>query len=161
MDVIGFCLFVGIGSTIALDIWVLLVEKLTGIPPTNWGMVGRWIAGMPLGHLVLRQSDRPISGGEKVIGWLFHYGVGIAYAGLILLLFGTGFVENPEWFPVIIVGLVLSTLAGLAILMPGLGGGFFGRLMPDKLITYGYLVIAHGVFAIAQYYLSELYLILF
>lgn len=156
--IIGFCLFVGIGSTIALDIWVLLVERLTGIPPTNWGVVGRWIAGMPSGHLVLQQSDKPISDTEKVIGWLFHYLVGIAYAGLILLIFGTAFIQNPQWMPVIVVGLILSTFAGLAILMPGLGGGFFGRLMPDKLTTYIYLIVAHGVFAIAQYFLSELYL---
>jgi len=151
-NLIYFCLFVGVGSTILLDLWVTLVEKATSIPPTNWGIVGRWIIGIPNGHWTLDTSvNHEPTVTEKVLGWLFHYIVGIAYAVLIILLFGAGFIDSPSIMPVIIVGLILSTLAGLAILMPALGGGFMGRLIPNWFATFIYLVIAHAIFAIGQY----------
>lgn len=49
VNMLYFCLVVGIGSTIILDLWVTLVEKMLGIPQTNWGIVGRWISGIPKG----------------------------------------------------------------------------------------------------------------
>ncbi len=157
-NIVVFCLFVGIGSTIALDIWVTLVKKITGIPPTDWGVVGRWLKAFPTGQFVVDNSNpNPPSTLEKIIGWLFHYVVGIAYAALIIIIFGSEFISAPTLLPTIVVGLILSTFAGLAILMPGLGGGFFGRLLPNKLVTYIYLIVAHGVFAFAQYGLAIIY----
>lgn len=157
-NIVMFCLFVGIGSTIVLDVWVIIVEKLTAIPPTNWGMVGRWIKGFPTGQFIVDSNNtNPPTNLEKTFGWGFHYIIGIAYAALIILIYGTGFISTPTLLPTIVIGLVLSTFAGLAILMPGLGGGFFGRLLPNKMITYLYLIIAHAVFAFSQYGLAIIY----
>ncbi|TKI02281.1 DUF2938 domain-containing protein [Martelella alba] len=50
---IAFSLVVGIGSTLILDLWVSLVKKVAGIPPTDWGMVGRWLTGILRGNIVL------------------------------------------------------------------------------------------------------------
>lgn len=157
-NVLYFCLLVGIGSTIILDVWVTLVEKTIGIPQTNWGMAGRWVCGIPKGNLILDTSfDQAPTISEKAIGWLFHYAVGIGYALLLILLFGVDFIDAPSLMPIIIVGLVLSTLAGLAILMPALGAGFMGRLVPNWYAMFIYLVVAHAVFAAGQYGLSMLY----
>lgn len=158
-NMLYFCLVVGIGSTIILDLWVTLVEKMLGIPQTNWGIVGRWIFGIPKGNWVLDASiDKAPNAQEKTLGWLFHYVVGIGYAVLIILLFGASFIDEPSIMPIIVVGLVLSTLAGLAILMPALGAGFMGRLVPNWFAMFIYLVVTHAVFAEGQYGFSMLYI---
>lgn len=150
-DVIVFCLATGILSTVALDIWVTLVQKLTGLPATNWGMVGRWFSGIPRGQWVLRDGSSAPSAGEKALGWVFHYLIGIGYSVLIVLLWGTGFVHTPTVIPVAIVGVIVSTLAGLMILMPGLGAGFMGSKLPNQGVTFVYVVVAHVVYALALY----------
>ncbi len=151
-NIILFCLIVGVGSTIALDVWGVLVKTITKIPPTDWGIVGRWLIVITSVNFVLDQSKKNApSLIEKATGWVFHYLVGIAYAALILLIYGVGFIENPTVMPTVIVGVILSTLAGLGILMPGLGGGFFARLIPNKFQTYAYIIVAHIIFAIAQF----------
>jgi len=151
-DVMVFCLVTGVLSTVALDVWVTLVGKLTGRAPTNWGMVGRWLLGMRYGQWVLRGDDRSApSQAERALGWAFHYLVGISYSVLVLLGWGPGFVQSPTVLPVVLVGLVLSTIAGLTILMPGLGAGFLGSRLPDRCARYVYLVLAHTVFAAAMY----------
>ncbi|KFZ38697.1 hypothetical protein HR45_04550 [Shewanella mangrovi] len=160
-NIILFCLLVGIGSTVILDIWVTVVEKVLGIPPTNWGIVGRWLLGIPKGKLVVDASDTSAPTFiEKALGWIFHYAIGIGYAVLIILFFGAGFIDNPTVLPIFVVGLVLSTLAGLAILMPGLGAGFMGRLLPEWTPMFIYLVVAHTVFSIGQYGFAMLFVYL-
>jgi len=151
-DVIVFCLVTGILSTVALDLWVTLVEKLTGLPPTNWGMVGRWLTGIPQGRLVLDGADASApTGGEKALGWIVHYVVGISYSVLLLLLWGMEFAHAPTVMPVVIVGVVISTLAGLMILMPGLGAGFMGSKLPNQGAVFVYVLVAHVVYAVALY----------
>lgn len=151
-NVILFCLIVGVGSTIALDLWTGLLARTIGIPATDWGMVGRWVLGMPSGRLVVDgTNETPPSAQEKTVGWIFHYGIGIAYAAIVLIVWGTGFIADPTLLPIIIVGLLASTTAGLLILFPGLGGGLFASKLPNQGVMIIYLIVAHSVFAAAQY----------
>lgn len=156
-DILLFTLLVGLGSTIALDIWVTLLEKIIGFPATNWGMVGRWLGGLLRGQLVLDASNTEApSGGEKGLGWAFHYGVGLAYALLIPLFFGSEIIMAPTALPFVIIGLLASTVAGLVILFPGMGGGFFASKLPNQGVVIVYLIVAHGVFALAQFGAAQL-----
>lgn len=151
-DVILFCLIVGIGSTIALDLWTGFLALVIKIPATDWGVVGRWLLGIPRGSLVIDAADEtPPSAGEKTLGWIFHYAIGIAYAAIVLILWGTGFIAAPTLLPIILVGLVASTMAGLLILFPGLGAGLFASKLPNQGVMIVYLLVAHSVFAAAQY----------
>ncbi|WP_251976153.1 DUF2938 family protein [Salinicola avicenniae] len=156
--VVVFILVVGVGSTIVLDLWAWLVAKTTGMAGTDWGVVGRWLLDIPKGRLVLdSRPDRPAPGGrEKIVGWLFHYLVGLAYAMLILLIWGVDYIADPQVMPVFWVGVVISSLAGLLILMPGLGGGVLGRKLPNQAVLIVYVIIAHIAFAAGQYAFANL-----
>ena len=155
---IAFSLVVGIGSTLILDLWVTLVKKVAGIPPTDWGMVGRWLTGILRGNLVLDNRITRAPGTiEKMTGWIFHYLIGIADALLLLVFWGTRFALQPSLLPVFIIGVVVSTFAGLALLMPAMGGGFFGRKLPNQMFMIIYIVVAHIAFAIVQYVFAILY----
>ena len=42
----------GIFATVVLDTWQRILQATTGIPATNWGIVGRWFGHMPRGRFV-------------------------------------------------------------------------------------------------------------
>lgn len=154
-ELIIYILVVGIGSTIALDLWGVFTGKIGWMPGTHWPSVGRWLLGIPAGRLVLDGADsRPHSGAEALTGWIFHYLVGIGYAIAFPLFWGIGFISAPTVFPFFLIGVVISTLAGLIILMPGMGGGVFARKVPNTGGMIAYVLVAHVVFAIAQYVLA-------
>ena len=73
---------VGILATLAMDLWQRLLA-IAGLPPANWGLIGRWVAWFPRGVFVHRPiaATAPVRG-EVAIGWVFHYAIGIAYAAL-------------------------------------------------------------------------------
>ena len=152
---ITFVLIVGIGSTFALDLWGVITGKIGWMPGTHWPSVGRWLLGIPAGRLVLDGNDsRPNSVIEAVTGWLFHYLVGLIYAIMFPVFWGVDFISAPKVFPFILIGVVISTLAGLVILMPGMGGGFFARKLPNTGAMIIYILVAHAVFAATQYLLA-------
>src|SRR5260221_14470258 len=69
---------VGAGATAGMDIWMIARKKLFGIPPPDYGLVGRWIAYLAAGRFRHdRISATPAARGERTIGWITHYLVGI------------------------------------------------------------------------------------
>ncbi len=60
---------VGIGGTLALDLWAFLLQRVFHTPATNWAMVGRWIGHMPKGQFVQKNisAATPVLG-ESLIG---------------------------------------------------------------------------------------------
>ena len=46
-------LLVGVGATALIDLWAIARKRLLGIPPPDYGLVGRW-----LGHMVLSRRFR-------------------------------------------------------------------------------------------------------
>ncbi|WP_221798965.1 DUF2938 family protein [Oceanobacter mangrovi] len=149
---------VGIGSTIALDLWATFAARIGWLPGTHWPSVGRWLLGIPKGKLVIDGTDStPHSFIESAAGWVFHYLVGIGYAISFPLFWGIGFISAPTIFPFFLIGVVISSLAGLMILMPGMGGGLFARKTPSPAAIWIYVVVAHIVFAVAEYALALLF----
>ncbi|TKI02485.1 DUF2938 family protein [Martelella alba] len=122
-QLVFFTLFVGIGSTIVLDLWAVIAARIGWMPGTHWPSVGRWLLGLSSGRLVIdraNSSSHTIT--ESTLGWSFHYLVGIVYAAMFPLFWGEDFISIPTIFPFFLIGVVISTLAGLVILMPGMGG---------------------------------------
>ncbi|MHA6882666.1 DUF2938 family protein [Ralstonia pseudosolanacearum] len=152
---IVFILVIGIGSTIALDAWGIITTRIGWMQRTHWPSVGRWLLGIPAGRLVFdREDTSPNTAVESIAGWTFHYAVGIAYAMLFPLIWGTGFIATPTIVPFLLIGVVVSTLAGLVILMPAMGAGLFARKTPTPVAMIIYVLVAHVIFAAAQYFLA-------
>ncbi|WP_034999747.1 DUF2938 family protein [Beijerinckia mobilis] len=150
-----FIVIVGIGSTIALDLWSIIVAWIGWMPGTHWPSVGRWLLGLLSGRLVFDQNNTsPNTMTESVIGWGFHYIIGLAYAAMYPLFWGLDFLSAPTILPFLLIGVVVSTLAGLIILMPGMGAGLFARKTPTPMLTILYVLVAHVIFTIAQYLLA-------
>ncbi|MEC8568906.1 MAG: DUF2938 family protein, partial [Pseudomonadota bacterium] len=56
-QVLLFILFVGIGSTMVLDIWANIAPRLGWLPGTHWPSVGRWLRGLLSSHFVINGED--------------------------------------------------------------------------------------------------------
>src|SRR5437660_1688960 len=74
-------ILMGIVATLATDLWQRLLQAMAGLPPANWGLIGRWVSCFPRGVFVHHPiaATAPVRG-ELAIGWAFHYFVGIVYA---------------------------------------------------------------------------------
>jgi len=151
-ETIVFILVVGLGSTLILDGWVALLDRYAGLPATNWGMAGRWLAGFARGRLVLDPASRaPPSKAEYALGWAFHYAVGLGYAALLPTIWGADIVAAPEIMPFLVIGFLASSLAGLLVFMPGMGAGIFASKLPNQRQKIMTMSVAHAVFAAAQF----------
>ncbi|MCJ2181306.1 DUF2938 domain-containing protein [Novosphingobium sp. 1949] len=151
-----FALVVGIGATVVLDLWALALRHALGVAGANWGIVGRWLMGLGSGNVIYRGTDLSApTRAEKALGWAFHYLVGLGYAALYPLVWGAGFLNAPRVLPVVLVGFVFSTLAGLVVLTPCLGGGVFARKAPDQPRRIALSLVNHTVFAVAQFALAR------
>jgi len=144
-------LLTGIGATAVLDIWSLLLKRLFGIPSSDWSMVGRWLGYFPRGRFVHDSiaAAAPISG-ELAIGWVAHYTTGIAYAGLLVALWGLDWARQPTLLPALIVGLA-TVAAPFFIMQPGMGAGIAASRTPNPSQARLRSVINHTVFGFGLY----------
>jgi len=147
---IGVAVFAGLFATIAFDLWQRLVHLATGIPPSNWAMVGRWFGHMPRGrfaHAAIAAAD-PVRN-ELALGWTMHYLIGIlygfAYMGMTGLLAAAPSPANGFLF-----GLA-SVVVPWFLMAPALGLGVMARKAPNPNVPRYSALAGHCVFGIALY----------
>ena len=146
---VGQILVAGIGACIIFDLWQRVFAIATGIPPSNWAMVGRWLLGLLAGGgLIARDlAARPARPNEAAAGWALHYIVAVGYAVLYAALMQAGWLR---------AGLVDGLVFGLAsvvvpwlFFMPALGNGVMARLTPNPPRACAVALVMHAVFGLA------------
>ena len=151
MDFLFRALVVGVGATLVMDAWMLARAALFGIKRPDYGLVGRWFAYLfqgrfrhdPIG------ASRPIRG-ERTLGWSVHYATGIAFAALLLSVWGVDWALRPTVGPALAVG--LATVAAPFLLMqPGMGAGIAARRTPRPSAARIQSLLTHGVFGLGLY----------
>ena len=124
-------ILIGLGATLAFDLWALFLKKAFKIPPSNLCMVGRWLLTMPRGtfqHANIGSSPRKSA--ECVIGWIAHYTIGVTFAIVFVALASSSWLEHPTPIPAIAFGLV-TVLAPFFIMQPLFGLGFAASKTPN------------------------------
>lgn len=149
-DLIYRAVVIGIGATILFDLWAQFL-RLFGMPKPNWGPPGRWFAHLLRGRVVHEDIGKaePVAN-EVALGWLFHYLVGILFAGVVLVVWGMGWARNPTFLPALIVGLA-TVGCGWFILQPGMGMGIAASKRPNANQIRLLNIVGHTVFAIGLY----------
>lgn len=146
---VGQILVAGIGACIIFDLWQRVFAVFTGIPPSNWAMVGRWLLGLLAGQgLIARDlAVQPARPNEAAAGWALHYIVAVGYAVLYAGLMQAGWLR---------AGLVDGLVFGLAsvvvpwlFFMPALGNGVMARLTPNPRLACAVALVMHAVFGLA------------
>ena len=143
-------LFIGVGATAVMDAWLAMLKRL-GVPALNFAMIGRWTGHLLRGritHAAIAKSQ-PIRG-ELAWGWLTHYAVGIAFAGLLVATQGADWMRNPSLLPAVVVGM-LTVAAPLFVMQPAMGAGFASSKTPAPLKNCARSLANHMVFGLGLY----------
>ncbi len=143
-------ILMGIGGTLAMDVWALLLKQVFGQPLPNWGNVGRWSAQVPKGRVFHDDigAVAPVTG-ETGIGWAVHYGVGILYGVLFLAIFGPGWLVGAAFLPLWVFS-ILTIAAGWFLLQPSMGLGWTASKTDDPWRGRAMGLVAHTVFALGM-----------
>jgi hypothetical protein len=141
---------VGCLSVAVLDLWQRLAHRLGGLPPTNWAVVGRWLL------MLLRQgilfnpglAQAPSLPRERLIGWVFHYVIGVVYVWVYVTLWQPNWgLDNP-----LTDGLLfgaISTVVPRFFFIPATGAGLFGSRTPRPVFVSLSALVVHAIFGSA------------
>ena len=142
---------VGGGATAVMDSWGIARKRLFGIAPPDYGLVGRWIAYLPRGKWRHeRIASTPAVRGERIVGWASHYAIGIAFAALLLALFGLDWGQRPTLGPALLVGIGTVAVPFL-VMQPGMGAGIAASRTPRPNAARLQSVVNHAVFGLGLY----------
>lgn len=151
MDYLVCALLIGAGATAVMDIWAVARKWLLGIPPLDYGLVGRWLAYLARGrfrHDPIAASP-PVQG-ERLIGWTAHYLIGIALAAMLLAIWGLEWARHPTIAPALIVG-IGSVVAPFLLMQPGMGAGVAASRTPRPAVARIQSIVTHAIFGLGLY----------
>ncbi|MEC4717841.1 DUF2938 domain-containing protein [Noviherbaspirillum sp. CPCC 100848] len=151
MEYLEYSLITGIGATLVMDLWGLVRKPLLGLAPPDYGMVGRWIAHMGRGRFRHASiAAAPAVRAERLIGWVAHYLIGIAFAATLIGIWGLAWVRQPSLGPALIVG-ICTVAAPFLLMQPGMGAGIAASRTPRPAAARLQSLITHAIFGIGLY----------
>jgi len=146
MDYLPATLFIGLGATAVMDFWGLVRQRLFGIAPPNYALVGRWVGHMPRGrfHHPAIATAAPVRG-ERALGWAVHYLTGVAFAALLVSLNGVAWLAQPSLGPALALG-IATVAAPFLLMQPGMGAGIAASRTARPATARLQSLITHAVF---------------
>lgn len=143
--------FIGIGATLAFDLWGLFLKHIFKIPPSNFCLVGRWIRYMPEGIFIHASiGSAPKKNAECIVGWIAHYMIGITFSIVFVALAGKDWLQHPTLIPAILFG-VVTVAAPFFLMQPALGLGVAASKTAKPMQARLRSLINHIVFGIGLY----------
>ncbi len=142
---------IGVGATALMDIWALLLRRV-GVRSLDFALLGRWLGHLPRGqwrHASIAQA-KPVNG-ERLLGWVAHYSIGVGFSALLLVTFGLEWARSPSLLPALGVGLG-TVAAPLLVLQPALGAGVFSTKTPTPLFNSTKSLVTHAVYGLGLYF---------
>lgn len=150
VEAIAQIVLVGVGATAVMDAWLMLLKRI-GIQTLNFAFIGRWVGHLLRGtfahHSIGKAQPIP---GELALGWLTHYAVGIAFAGLLVSLHGVAWVQAPSVLPALVVGMG-TVVVPLFVMQPAMGMGFAAFRTATPLKNCMRSITNHTVFGLGLY----------
>ena len=148
LDFLRICI-VGVGACIVFDLWQRGFARLTGIPPSNWSMVGRWLLRLLSGGGLFQHDLAAASAvpGERRAGWILHYFVAIGYAAVFAVMMQLG------WLRAGVVDGLIFGIVSVAVpwffFMPALGNGVMASRTPNPPVACAMALMMHSVFGVS------------
>ncbi|HQW45396.1 MAG: DUF2938 domain-containing protein [Chitinophagaceae bacterium] len=148
---LGRTVFIGIGATLLMDLWGIILKQFFGIKSLDFGMLGRWVGHLFHGQFFHKNITTTTAiKGEKIIGWTIHYFIGITFAALLILLWGIEWTKHPVILPAIFIGIV-TVVAPFFILQPGMGLGIAASKTPNPNKARLKSLLTHFIYGIGLY----------
>ena len=102
-------IIVGIISCLAMDLWQQVLKKISGIPSSNWRIVGRWFLMIFSAKKIFNPTiteELPLKN-ENLIGWLVHYSVAVIY----VLFYWVLMTQTDLLAPTVLDGLMFGAIS--------------------------------------------------
>ena len=151
MDYLACSVVIGSGATALMDVWGVARKRLLGNTSLDYALVGRWLAHLARG---LFRHDRitaaPPVHGERAIGWIAHYVIGIGFAAVLLAIWGLDWVRQPMIGPALTVG-IASVLAPFLVMQPSMGAGIAASRTARPGNARLHSLATHAVFGLGLY----------
>ena len=146
---------IGLGATLTIDLWALLLRRGFGIPSLSFCLLGRWILHMPAGRFVHASiaAAAPMPR-ECAVGWTAHYLIGGSLGLLFALVAPAGWLAHPTAGPALAFG-VITVLMPFLVLQPALGLGVASSRAPSPWAARLKSVGTHTVFGLGLYLAAE------
>jgi hypothetical protein len=154
MDVANFLVagvLIGVGGAALMDIWGLALRRGFGMPTLDYALLGRWIGHFPRVRFAHDRiaAARPVAG-ERPLGWLAHYAIGVTFALLLPAIWGLDWVRSPTILPALLVGLG-TIVAPWFVMQPAMGAGIAGSRTPNPRATRLRNLGTHAVYGLGLY----------
>ncbi|WP_423381533.1 DUF2938 domain-containing protein [Burkholderia sp. LMG 32019] len=144
-------LLIGTGATFLLDLWTLFRRRAFGTPSLDYALVGRWVGHMMRGRF--RHASivtAPPVPGERILGWIAHYAIGIMFATLPVAIAGTEWIDAPTLLPALVAGLA-SVVAPFFVMQPAFGFGIAASRTPHPGVARRRSLITHLSYGVGLY----------
>ena len=142
---------IGVGGSALMDLWALFARRAFNVQGLDYALLGRWIGHFPrrrFFHERIASAD-PIRG-ERPLGWLAHYSIGVAFALLLLAIWGLDWARSPVILPPMLIGLG-TIVAPWFVLQPGMGAGIAASRTPDPRAARLRNLATHAVYGVGLY----------
>ena len=142
---------VGVGATLFMDLWALLLKRTCRVPSPNYCLVGRWVSHMPEGtfkHASIAAAPQKRS--ECAVGWIAHYVVGAVYALMLVALVSGSWLARPTLLPALLFG-VATVLVPFLVMQPSFGFGIAASRTPNPTQARLRSLMAHTAFGVGLY----------
>jgi len=156
LNIVVNSIAIGIGATVVMDIWALMLQRIFGIAQLNYALVGRWLVYMRKGifHHENIGAAKPVAA-ELIVGWAAHYLTGVVFAAALIMFIGRGWLSDPSIMPAIVFGL-LTVCFPFFIMQPSMGMGIAASKKPNSSVARFRSLLAHFIFGLGLYFSAEL-----
>lgn len=142
---------VGLGATLIMDLWALILRSTFHTALPNYCLVGRWLCHMPGGtfvHANIAAAPKKVS--ECAVGWIFHYLTGVSYALIFVILLPGNWLERPSLIPALLFGMV-TVFIPYFIMQPSFGLGIAAAKTSNPTQARLKSLMSHTSFGIGLY----------
>jgi len=142
---------IGIGATLAMNLWNLFLKRAFGIPSLNYCLLGRWLRHMPAGifqHAAINAApQKPF---ECSVGRMAHYTIGVVFAIAFVVLASGEWLARPTLLPALLFGMG-TVVFPFFIMQPSFGLGMAASGSPRPAQARLKSLGTHTVFGVGLY----------
>lgn len=147
---------IGIGATLCIDLWALLLRKAFDVRSLDYCLLGRWVLHMPQGRIKHeRIASSPPKAHECPIGWMAHYSIGVAFAALFLALMPDEWLARPTLLPALLFG-AITVMVPWFSMQPAFGMGLAASRTPNPSAARFKSLTTHAVFGAGLFLAAHL-----
>ena len=151
MDALAELIVVGVIATVVLDLWQLALKLLFGVSSASWAHVGRWVSHFTRGRLYHQAiGEAEPFRYEAATGWIVHYGTGVVYAAIYLILMRDILAREPDLLSALLFGMA-TLVAPWFLMQPGMGLGVAARNAAKPWEVRTKNLMAHTIFGLGLY----------